>query len=68
MLLETSQRLRGLLGVWVPREHALLRGQRGCKQGHGLGCLAMVAECNGEVGGYSEAYGVVGPQRALGLG
>ena len=67
--LQTLHLLRGLLGFWVPgAQHTLLRGQRGCKQGHGLGCLAFVAQGNGECVGCSEACWVVGPQRALGLG
>ena len=69
MLLPMLQFLRGLLGIWVPQaQHTLLCGQRGCKQGHGRRCLALVAECSGECAGYSEASWVVGPQRALGLG
>ena len=69
MLLEMLQFLRRLVGLWVPRaQHTLLCGQRGREQVHGLRCLALVAECNGECGGYAEALWVVGPQRALGLG
>ena len=49
MLLQTPQLLRRVLGVWVPGpQHTLLCGQRGRKQGHGLGCLALAAHCNGE--------------------
>ena len=69
MLLETPQRLRGSLGLWVPgAPHTQLCGQSDREQVHGLRCLALVAECNGECGGYEEASWVVGPQRALGLG
>ena len=69
MVLEMLQLLRGLWGLCVPREeHTLLRGQRGCKQGLGLRCLALVAQYSGEFAGYDVAGWVVGPQRALGLG
>ena len=62
MLLPTLQLLRGSLGLWVPRaQHTLLRGQRGREQGHGLGCLALVAQCSGECVGYVEACGWSGP-------
>jgi hypothetical protein len=52
MLLEMLQRLRGLVGVWVPRaQHMLLRGQRGREQVHGLDCPALVAQCSGDCEG-----------------
>ena len=52
ILLEMLQRLRGFVGVWVPRaQHMLLRGQRGREQVHGLDCPALVAQCSGDCEG-----------------
>ena len=58
----------GLLGVWVRQAlHTLLRGKRGREKGLCLR-LAVIAECDGECAGYLVACGVVGPQRAVGMG